>query len=362
MLACAFVLVAALSWLTPLEWGLVARFCAHVVLVFAFVAGTVLLHLFGPPARAYRGGDWDDRSKWIRPPVNRDRFYVVLDVHAHTTHSDGKLGVEELVRYHRAVGFNACAVTDHNTLAGLAEAREAAERWAGRFVLLPGVEWTTSRVHLCLLGVTDEELCRDVPQRPTDGEIEAIVRATHERGGVVVACHFPWSTGGPKPRMPDHPTLRQLHEWGVDLVEVANWDDDVALVDRDALTYLEGLDEGELGPCVGTDVHRPEEAVPCGWTLVSVREFTAEGVLEALRARKTSVHLVPVPLAYPFVHRPPLAYRLVQPLAMVGATFASLHQGGSASNLDWGGVTSWLAYFLGAFVLLEWLGRLFGAW
>ncbi|MDF1699618.1 MAG: PHP domain-containing protein [Planctomycetota bacterium] len=51
-----------------------------------------------------------------------------IDLHAHTTHSDGSLTPTELVDLAAEVGLAALALTDHDTTGGLPEARAAAER------------------------------------------------------------------------------------------------------------------------------------------------------------------------------------------------------------------------------------------
>jgi predicted metal-dependent phosphoesterase TrpH len=48
-----------------------------------------------------------------------------IDLHAHTTASDGTLTPTELLQLAKSKGLEALAVTDHDTLAGLAEARRA---------------------------------------------------------------------------------------------------------------------------------------------------------------------------------------------------------------------------------------------
>jgi hypothetical protein len=61
-----------------------------------------------------------------------------IDLHAHTTASDGSLTPTELVRKAAEIGLAALAVTDHDTLGALPEARAAA---AGTGLdLVPGVE------------------------------------------------------------------------------------------------------------------------------------------------------------------------------------------------------------------------------
>ena len=61
-----------------------------------------------------------------------------IDLHAHTTASDGSLTPAELVDKAAALGLSALAVTDHDTLGGLAEARAAAKDVG--LDLVPGVE------------------------------------------------------------------------------------------------------------------------------------------------------------------------------------------------------------------------------
>lgn len=72
------------------------------------------------------------------------------DLHTHTRASDGTLSPRELVREARAVGLQVLAVTDHDTVDGIAEAAEEAERLG--IELVPGVELSTdvpgSEVHI----------------------------------------------------------------------------------------------------------------------------------------------------------------------------------------------------------------------
>src|SRR5438093_8288598 len=61
------------------------------------------------------------------------------DLHVHTTHSDGAYTPAEIVDLARRVGLAAVAVTDHDTLAGVAPARAAAR---GGLEIVAGVEVT----------------------------------------------------------------------------------------------------------------------------------------------------------------------------------------------------------------------------
>lgn len=61
-----------------------------------------------------------------------------IDLHTHTTASDGTLSPTELVRLARGAGLAAVAVTDHDTVDGLGEALEAGR--ALGLEVVPGIE------------------------------------------------------------------------------------------------------------------------------------------------------------------------------------------------------------------------------
>lgn len=65
----------------------------------------------------------------------------IVDLHAHTTTSDGSMTPTELIRYAKEKGLSAIAVTDHDTVGGLDEAIAEGERLGIR--VIPGVELST---------------------------------------------------------------------------------------------------------------------------------------------------------------------------------------------------------------------------
>lgn len=79
----------------------------------------------------------------------------MIDLHAHSTASDGSLTPTELVERAADEGLTAIALTDHDTVDGLDEAAETAERVGIGFV--PGVElevdFETGVFHLLGLGL-----------------------------------------------------------------------------------------------------------------------------------------------------------------------------------------------------------------
>ena len=51
-----------------------------------------------------------------------------VDLHLHTTHSDGRLTPAQLVNLVASRGLEVVAITDHDSIEGLAEAREEAKK------------------------------------------------------------------------------------------------------------------------------------------------------------------------------------------------------------------------------------------
>ncbi len=81
----------------------------------------------------------------------------MIELHCHTTCSDGQLTPAALVKAAATAGIRVLAITDHDTLAGWAEAREAAQGYG--LEIIPGIELsTTSGGHpLHLLGFFPHE-------------------------------------------------------------------------------------------------------------------------------------------------------------------------------------------------------------
>ena len=79
---------------------------------------------------------------WPRGPhFNAGWATGMIDLHSHTTASDGELSPEDLLARARGSGVTTLAVTDHDTVKGLARARAAADTQGIR--LVPGIEVST---------------------------------------------------------------------------------------------------------------------------------------------------------------------------------------------------------------------------
>ncbi len=113
-----------------------------------------------------------------------------VDLHAHTTASDGSASPEELVAAARAAGLAAVAVTDHDTIAGVRPAQEAGARAGVRVVA--GVELSavqgTLEVHILGLHLSRAEVLEEALVQFRDTRLrraEEMVRRLNSIGVMV---------------------------------------------------------------------------------------------------------------------------------------------------------------------------------
>jgi predicted metal-dependent phosphoesterase TrpH len=111
-----------------------------------------------------------------------------LDLHVHTNYSsDGHDSVERIIEVARARGLDGLAICDHNTMAGVRAARDYVAAHDLDFLIIPGLEVTTSQGHLLVLGL-EEGVKRDMTATET---IRAVRHYEHERAQsiVIIAPH-----------------------------------------------------------------------------------------------------------------------------------------------------------------------------
>src|SRR5688572_21113908 len=104
-----------------------------------------------------------------------------VDLHSHTTCSDGRDAPAELARKARAAGIDVLAVTDHDTLDGIAPAAEEGRRIGLK--VIPAVEMSSQfegrDVHVLGIGI-------DPANRALNAQLERMREARRER--VVKIC------------------------------------------------------------------------------------------------------------------------------------------------------------------------------
>lgn len=106
---------------------------------------------------------------------------MILDPHIHSTYSsDSTAKPRDIIKRAKAIGLDAIAIADHNTIKGslvtIAEAKDFDD-----FVVMPAMEVTSSKGHIVALGIKEE-----VEQGLTP---EETVEKIREFGGIAVAAH-----------------------------------------------------------------------------------------------------------------------------------------------------------------------------
>lgn len=90
-----------------------------------------------------------------------------IDLHVHSSASDGVFSPAEVVRKAHANGVEVMALTDHDTVSGLKEARKEAEKLGMRFI--DGVElsvsWGGRTIHVVSLGPKKFEPYRELSEK-----------------------------------------------------------------------------------------------------------------------------------------------------------------------------------------------------
>lgn len=116
-------------------------------------------------------------APFVAQPAHPDAAGTV-DLHTHSTASDGVLPPHDVVEAAHAAGLVAMALTDHDTVSGLVEARAAGERLGVRVVagaelsahLGGGEEIHLLALHIDRYGVIADELARFRDDRVTRAE------------------------------------------------------------------------------------------------------------------------------------------------------------------------------------------------
>jgi hypothetical protein len=201
------------------------------------------------------------------------------DLHAHTIHSDAIWEVPELAAYARSQHLDFAVLSDHNTVAGLAEMDAAC---ADDLLTIGGMELTTFWGHALALGIRNWIDWRIIPGGRTMKQIEAEVTAS---GGLFIIAH-PRGVGDPyctgcdwtyATMMPG--TARVIEIWNGNWISESNNETGLAQV-------YEWLNEGyRLALTAGTDNHgRDLESMRYGFNAVYAEELSEKEILRAVRA------------------------------------------------------------------------------
>jgi predicted metal-dependent phosphoesterase TrpH len=206
-----------------------------------------------------------------------DAFLV--DLHAHTNLSDGLLSPAQLVAWSISNGYDGLVVSDHNSMIAVEAVKEAAARQDPAFVVIPGVEFTSLRAHMNLIGVRTP-MKRPNLLWPSKQAIKEAIDHAHGEGGVVQLNHPAWYPYKILKALPRSWWLAQ----GLDGWEVYNG---FGFDDEEALGFIK-QHEGTrvMFASAGTDVHDPAKHHRV-YTEVLTTDRSMSGVIVALKAGKT---------------------------------------------------------------------------
>jgi len=190
-----------------------------------------------------------------------------VDLHVHTSWSDSKSSVKQVVKAASAKRLDGLAITDHNTLEGAREAlREAQE-----LLIIPGEEVETWRGEVLALGISEA--------LPKGLDAPEAVDEIHSQGGIAVAPH---------PTIPLLNTLSisLLRTLPLDAVEVFSSITPFAW--RYAKKNVRLAKSLGLPMVAGSDSHH-HGTVGDAYTLIDADAGGVDAVLKAIKAGRTEV-------------------------------------------------------------------------
>jgi len=223
---------------------------------------------------------------------------MLCDFHIHSTFSDGKLTIPEVVDLFGKNGFGAIAITDHycdnNTVLGKAAAylnctltastfpiymeilRTEAERaWDQyKMILIAGVEITKNSLsnsrsaHLLGLGISEAV--------SADPDVIDIARSLKAQGALVAAAHPVWTRKNEK---------QTYHLW--DRREELRSEIDAWEVASGQALFPE-VWESKLPRIANSDLHHPDQMT--SWKTVIDGERHPMAILEAIKKQKIGFH------------------------------------------------------------------------
>jgi len=101
-----------------------------------------------------------------------------IDIHTHSTYSDGKNTPKEMVEYAMKIGLDGLAITDHNEIKGSLNALKYSTK---DFTIVSGVEVSSNEGHILCLGIK-ENVDKHLPAAE-------VIDRVHALGGIAIAAH-----------------------------------------------------------------------------------------------------------------------------------------------------------------------------
>lgn len=178
-------------------------------------------------------------------------MYKRLELHNHTTESDGSLTVAELIEYMQQDKADAFAITDHNTISAHPKAEKILSESALRHSYIYGMEYTTYYGHILCLNLKEYVSWENINLHKPELLFEAV-----QKTGALVGIAHPFSFG--------HPFARgcrfdmEINDFSaVDFIEISNNLEPLHEVNERGLLWWEELvlQGHKLAFSSGMDLH-----------------------------------------------------------------------------------------------------------
>lgn len=225
--------------------------------------------------------------------------YQRVELHNHSTESDGTMTASELMLWAEKEDYGVVALTDHNTCSGHGKAEKTIREERLQIELLKGVEVTTFYGHILALGIEHMINFTDLDPRAP----EKFLGRLRAAGAAVIGLAHPFCLGRPVTagcRMD-----MEIHDWGqIDYIEVFNTSGGTEemsgriLGNRQALEFWEEkvLEGYCLAAVSGKDIHQKPPKLPVMITYALLeneeerkKEDLSNAVLGAIMRQKTIV-------------------------------------------------------------------------
>lgn len=181
-----------------------------------------------------------------------------FDLHVHTQYSkDCRVPPLDMARQLKQQGFAGMAITDHDTAAGALKSYDLSD-----FLIVPGIEVSTTWGHLLGLGITADVKSRDVA---------TAIDEIHAQGGITVIPH---------PYRRSSPSIARIEGLDVDAVETFNGRE-FPRQNKKAAALAARHDLPSTG---GSDAHQLREA-GTGYTIADAE--TVDDLLACIMAGET---------------------------------------------------------------------------
>lgn len=225
---------------------------------------------------------------------------ILCDFHVHTTFSDGKMRLKDVIDLYGVNGFDVIAITDHVFDTQCSHSQEMIEngmnvdnfqkylqavqkgalyaRKKYDLLVIPGIEVCNNRIGFHILGLDIKE--------SIDANFSAkqVVEEIHHQGGLAIACHPYYKISELQDRQKIEDTTlylwknREKYLHMIDAWEIANRNDLFSIVGLDGLPFL-----------ANSDFHEKEHLY--SWKTQVFASKDTESIKRAIKEQEVSLTL-----------------------------------------------------------------------